>query len=47
MHNNWQKVYKKNKSLKEKIVEHTKEKEVMKRATTNYEFLAIENERKV
>ena len=40
MYNNWLKVCKENKSLKEKVVELTKEKEVMKRAATNYEFLA-------
>ena len=33
--------------MKEKIMELTKEKEVMKRTTTNYEFLATKNERNV
>ena len=47
MYNNWLKVCKLNKFLKEKIVELTKEREVMKRAVNNYEFLAIEKERKV
>ena len=47
MYNNWLKVCKENKSLKEKVVELTKEKEVIKRAATNYEFLATKSERKV
>ena len=47
MYNNWLNVCKENKCLKEKIVELTKEREVMKRAVNNYEFLAIEKERKV
>ena len=46
MYENWIKVCKANKALKEKIVE-LKEKEVMKRAVVNYEFLASERERKI
>ena len=47
MYENWLKVCKTNKSLKEKIVKLNKEKEVMKRAAVNYEFLASERERKI
>ena len=47
MYNNWLKVCKLNKSLKEKIMKLTKENEVMKRVVTNYEFLATEQEGKV
>ena len=36
-----------NKSLKERIVELTKEKNMMKRTTINYEFLVSEKERKI
>ena len=41
MYENWIKVCKTNKALKEKIVELNKKK-VMKRAAVNYEFLASE-----
>ena len=46
-YNNWLKVCKLNKSLKEKTVELTNEKDVMKIASINYEFLSTEKERKV
>ena len=45
MYENWLKVCKTNKSLKKKIMELNKEKEVMKRAAVNYEFLASEREK--
>ena len=44
MYENWLKVCKTNKSLKEKIMELNKEKEIMKKATVNYEFLASKGE---
>ena len=47
MYNNWLKVCKTNKSLKERIVELIKEKYMMRRATINYEFLASKRERKI
>ena len=47
MYDNWVKVCKKNKVLKKKIVELNKEKDVMKRAAINYEFFALDKERKI
>ena len=47
MYENWLKVCKTNKALKEKVAELTKEKEVLKRAAINYEFLASDRERKI
>ena len=47
MYENWIKVCKTNKVLKENVVELTKEKEVLKRTTINYEFLALDRERKI
>ena len=47
MYENWIKVCKANKALKEKIVELNKEREVMKRVVVNYEFLASDKERKI
>ena len=47
MYENWFKICKTNKSLKERIVELIKENDVMKKATINYEFLASERERKI
>ena len=47
MYDNWVKVCKINKALKERVAELTKEKEVLKRATINYEFLASDRERKI
>ena len=46
MYENWVKVCKTSKALKEKVAELTKEKEVLKRAAINYEFLASEREKK-
>ena len=43
----WLKVCKLNKSLKERIMELTKEKDVMKITRINYEFLASKKERKI
>ena len=45
MYENWIKDYKTNKALKEKVVKLIKEKEVLKRATINYEFLALDREK--
>ena len=47
MYENWIKVCKTNKALKEKVAELTKEKEMLKRAAINYEFLASNRERKI
>ena len=47
MYDNRVKVFKTNKALKEKVVELTKEKEVLKRAAINYEFLILNRERKI
>ena len=47
MYENWIKVCKKNKALKENVAELAKEKEVFKRAEINYEFLASYRERKI
>ena len=47
MYNNWLKVCKLNKSSKERIVELTKEKDVMKIVAINYEFLTSEREIKI
>ena len=47
MYDNWVKVCKTNKALKEKVAKLTKEKEVLKRAAINYEFLASDRERKI
>ena len=47
MYDNWIKVCKTNKALKERVVKLTKEKEVLKRATINYELLASDRERKI
>ena len=47
MYENWLKVCKTNKALKEKVAELTKEREVLKRAAINYEFLTSDRERKI
>ena len=47
MYDNWVKVCKTNKALKEKVTELTKEKEVLKKTTINYEFLSSDRERKI
>ena len=47
IYENWIKVCKANKALKEKIMELNKENEMMKIATVNYEFLASDRERKI
>ena len=47
IYNNWLKVCKLNRSLKERIEKLTKEKDVMKVVAINYEFLASKRERKI
>ena len=47
MYDNWVKVCKTNKALKEKVAELTKKKEVLKRAAINYEFMASDRESKI
>ncbi|XP_024030940.1 uncharacterized protein LOC112094406 [Morus notabilis] len=47
MFNKWVLVVKKNKSLRERVDELIKENDVLKRATVNYEFQAVENEKKL
>ena len=46
MYNNWLKVCKLNRSLKERIEELTKENDVLKIATINHEFRASKREKK-
>ena len=47
IYENWLKVWKTNKALKEKVAELTKEREVLKKAAINYEFLATDRERRI